>query len=231
MNSAAEEMGQELPKTRVQRSGRGFGHFIFKHTDRSRKLGNRSVNLNAGCTCDKQENRLCNCRMAGKHHHHEWFSFRAQNRYLVGAGSKHPDGGYYTTLRDIDPTPVPDWVCDFVERHSEVPKAKHRVGSVSVSEEFDFDDFCDFYDLGGHEEGDWFITDECPVAGYRHQGSFKTGFFYDGNSLGFNCFAQGCDGSNMSVGQVIGHLNKEKGEPYKGIIWDKDEDDEETILS
>jgi hypothetical protein len=69
MKDAAAEMGQEVPQTRTQRSGRGFGHYIFRHTDRSRRLGNRSASLPDG---------------------KEWFSFRAHNKYLVGAGSLHP---------------------------------------------------------------------------------------------------------------------------------------------
>src|SRR5579859_4446123 len=106
-----EEMGQPQPMTRVQKSGRGFGQMVFTHTERSRKLGNRSVNLTEACddpTCEK----------AGKKHHHEWFSFRGNNKYLVGAGSTHPNGKLYTTARDVEPIPVPDWVCEFIEKHS-----------------------------------------------------------------------------------------------------------------
>lgn len=209
MKAAAEEMGETQPVTRAQRSGRGFGHYIFRHTDRSRALGNRSVNLSDG---------------------NEWFSFRGSNKYLVGAGSLHPSGNYYKTVADVDPTPVPDWVCDFVEKHSEVPKPKQTSGAADVSEDFDFDGFLDVYGIGGHQDGDWYIADECPVAGYRHRGSTKTGFFFDGNSLGFHCFAQGCEGSRMTVGQVIGFLNKEKGECYKGVIWEQDDSDLEGVV-
>ena len=45
MSAAAAEMGHQIPQTRTQVSGKGFGHYIFKHTERSRALGNRSVNL------------------------------------------------------------------------------------------------------------------------------------------------------------------------------------------
>jgi hypothetical protein len=208
IKSAAEEMGQTVPQTRMQKSGAGGAHLIFRHTERSRELGNRKANRDG----------------------REWFSFRADNLYLVGAGSVHPNGNFYKTVRDVEPTPVPDWICDFVEKHAEVPKPKSIADAISVSEDFDFDNFLDFYDISGHEEGDWFICDECPVAGYRHQGSTKTGFFYDGNSFGFHCFAQGCEGSQMSVGQVIGHLNKEKGVPYRGKIWAHDDDDLEGVV-
>jgi hypothetical protein len=97
MKAAAKQMGQEVPETRTQKSGRGFGHYIFRHTDRSRKLGNRSANLPDG---------------------NEWFSFRGDYMYLVGAGSLHPCGSYYKTVVDVDPIPVPEWICDFIEKRS-----------------------------------------------------------------------------------------------------------------
>jgi hypothetical protein len=79
MSAAAAEMEHEIPLTRTQVSGKGFSHHIFRHTERSRALGNRSVNLPEGG---------------------EWFSFRAGNKYLVGAGSLHPNGNYYQNARD-----------------------------------------------------------------------------------------------------------------------------------
>jgi Bifunctional DNA primase/polymerase, N-terminal len=227
MKDAAAEMGHSVPMTRIQKSGGGYGHFIFRHSDRSRKLGNRSVNLRCACICDKQQNLACRCGLGGLHHHHEWFSYRAMNKYLVGAGSRHPDGGYYKHVVDADPIPMPEWVCDFVEKHSMPLKPPTKREMSDLSEDFDFDDFLDFYGIGGRQDGDWFITDECPVSGHKHKQSFRTGFFFDGGSLGFHCFAQGCDGSNMSIGQVIAHLNKEKGENYTGVIWDKEDADPE----
>jgi len=38
---AAQEMSQKVPETRVDISGKGFGHWIFTHTERSVRLGNR----------------------------------------------------------------------------------------------------------------------------------------------------------------------------------------------
>jgi putative DNA primase/helicase len=94
-----------------------------------------------------------------------------------------------------------------------------------VHEDFDFDDFLDFYGIGGYQCGDWFVTDVCPVAGYQHEQSVRTGFFWDGTSLGWHCFASGCQGSDMTIGQVIRFLNQNQGELYRGVIWDKEEDD------
>lgn len=207
MKAAAREMGEKTPTTRVQQSGKGFAHFIFRHTERSRKIGNRSVNLPDG---------------------HEWFSFRASNKYLVGAGSLHPNGEYYKTIRDVDPAPIPDWLLDWIESNSKPVKSKGCDNTASVADDFDFDDFLDFYGIGGDQDGDWFITDVCPVSQHKHEGSVRTGFFYDGVSLGFHCFAQGCEGSQMSVGKVIAHLNALKGKPYRGVIWGEPDEDFDT---
>jgi len=202
IKSAAEEMGEQVPVTRTQKSGNGGAHFIFKATERSRKLGNRSASLNG----------------------HEWFSFRAHNRYLVGSGSVHPNGNFYKTVKDIEPIPVPDWICEFAEQHGESPKPKPK-SSAPVADDFDPEGLFGFYGIAGHWEDEWFVCDECPVADYRHEQSIKTGFFFDGNTFGFNCFAGGCKGSTMSAGQVIALLNHRKGEPYKGSIWEHEDDD------
>ena len=203
LTKAAMEMGQIAPITRTQKSGRGFGHYIFRHTERSRALGNRSANLPDGG---------------------EWFSFRADRKYLVGAGSRHPNGSLYQTVRDIEPIPIPDWLCDFIEKHSAPSNPPMCDEAVEVSDDFDFDDLMDFYGISGAWDDDWYIVDECSVAGYRHSHSIRTGFFYDGNSLGWHCFAQECPGSAMTIGQVIRYLNEKKGTPYLGIIWEHEND-------
>jgi hypothetical protein len=193
ISTAAAEMEQPIPQTRTQRSGKGFGHYIFKHTERSRALGNRSVNLPDGG---------------------EWFSFRADNKYLVGAGSLHPNGNYYQTYREIEPVPMPDWLCDFVEKHSAPSKPKACDNSVQVADDFDFDDMMDFYGIGiaGEKDDVWQVVEECPGVGYRHSGSTLTAFYWDGSSLGWSCFAQGCPLHGKRIGEVIAFLNAQKGE-------------------
>src|ERR1035441_3384894 len=193
LTNAAGEMGQMLPITRSQKSGRGFGHYIFRHTERSRAVGNRSANLPDGG---------------------EWFSFRADRKYLVGGGSTHPNGSIYQTVRDIEPISIPAWLCDFIEKHSTPSNPPTFDEALKVSDDFDFDDMVEFFGISGWWDDDWFIVDECPVAEYRHSHSTGTGFFYDGNSLGWHCFAQDCPGSEMTIGQVISSLNAKKGSPY-----------------
>jgi len=198
LTKAATQMGEALPITRTQKSGRGYGHYIFRHTDRSRTLGNRSANLPQGG---------------------EWFSFRAHRKYLVGGGSVHPNGTVYKTVRDIEPIPIPDWLCDFIEKHSIASKQPTCDEAVTVSDDFDFDDMMDFYGISGWWDDDWYIADNCPVAEYPHSHSIRTGFFFDGISLGWHCFAQECPGSTMTIGRLIQHLNKKNGTPYLEPIW------------
>ena len=229
---AANEMEQDVPLTRTQRSGKGFAHYIFLSTERSRKLGNRSVNLAASCTCDKEANRPClrqDCKVWTPHHHHEWFSFRADNKYLVGAGSIHPNGVQYSTVRDVAPIPIPDWLCDWIEKNSTAPAPKRLKGALPVSDEFDFDEMMNFYGIGiiGEKDDVWQVVEECPGVKYRHSNSTLTAFYWDGSSLGWSCFAQGCPLHGKSIGQVIAFLNAQKGEPYKGVIWDGEDDSAE----
>jgi hypothetical protein len=206
MKAAALEMGQEVPKTLVQKSGRGFGHWIFKHTERSRGLGNRSVNLPNGSG--------------------EWFSFRAHNKYLVAAGSTHPNGSQYALAQNLLPAPCPDWVCEFVEKHSLPPKPKPKPkAALTVSDDFDFNDFCDHYGvtISFVKDDVWHVVEECPGVGYRHEQSTLTAFYWDGESLGWSCFAQGCPTSEMAIGELISFLNQSH-EPYTGVIWDPEPD-------
>jgi len=206
MKAAAQEMAQEIPKTRAHISGKQRGHFIFRQTDRSRALGYRSANLPEGG---------------------EWFSFRQHNQYVVGPGSIHPNGKPYKVAigGDIDPIPVPDWVCDFVDRHTTPFGVARPDNRVPVEDDFDFDDLMSHYEIGILGVSDnWHITEVCPVAGYRHEHSVSTGFYFDGEYLGWKCFAQGCEGSRMSIGSVLHHLNQSR-DPYPKRIWPEREID------
>jgi putative DNA primase/helicase len=217
MPLAAQKMGQEVPKTRVHISGKGFGHWVFLQTDRTRTIGNRSVNLPDICEDPK-------CEKAGQVHHHEWFSFRQNNRYVVGPGSIHPNGNEYGVARDVAPLPCPEWVCDFVEKHSVGRNATRD--ARPVAEDFDFDNLCEHYGWDVvNIDGEWHITAVCPVAGYQHEHSKATGFYWDGESIGFKCFAQGCEGSSMSIGQLLKYLNQldDGPGPYPEKIWEEDD--------
>jgi D5 N terminal like len=99
---------------------------------------------------------------------------------------------------------------------------------VEVNPDFDFDALLEHYGIEiESERGDYYITTVCPVAGRKHEQSTTTGFFYDGKRFGFSCFASGCPGRDMSIGEVIKTLNEPRrvdgkllaGNPYPGVIW------------
>jgi hypothetical protein len=122
---------------------------------------------------------------------------------------------------------MPDWLCDFVVKHSTPAEPKTCDDAVEVADDFDFVDMMGFYGIGivGEKDDVWQVVEECPGVGYRHPGSTLTAFYWDGSRLGWSCFAQECPLHGKSIGQVIGFLNAQKGEPYKGVIWEKRDDD------
>jgi Bifunctional DNA primase/polymerase, N-terminal len=206
----AGKLGVIVPETRVHLSGKNGKHWVFVHNDRSRQIGNRSAVANG----------------------EEWFSMRADTRYVVAPGSIHPETcKEYVILNDALPAEAPDWVLDFVERNTIKP-AKSK-DTVPVTDNFDFDDLINFFGISIRFTKDefWQVCEVCPVAGHLHEQSTLTGFHWDGNSLGFNCFAASCpantEGKNgkMTIGEVVAYLNKKNGEPYRGEIWSSDEID------
>jgi len=210
LEQESEKLGVGVPDTRIHLSGKNGKHWVFVHNDRSRQIGNRSA-------VAKGE---------------EWFSMRADTKYVVAPGSIHPETSKeYIILNDALPTEAPDWVLDFVERTTIKP-AKSK-DTVPVTDNFDFDDLMNFFGLTIRFTKDqvWQVCEICPVAGHLHEQSTLTAFFWDGNSLGFNCFAASCpsntDGKQgkMTIGEVVAYLNKKNGEVYRGEIWSSDEID------
>jgi hypothetical protein len=187
-------VGSLLPKTFTTRSaGKGLPHYYFLQTDRSRELGNRkSADL---------------------------FDFQQNRKYVVGPGSVLTDGRTYDVVDAAPIVAIPDALCDWIAANS-VSEKRSYLGdkAPTVSEGFDFDDMMEHYGIEGDWNGSVFVTDVCPIAGRKHAQSTETGFLFDGKSLGWKCFAANCEGSSMSVGQVLSHLNKTH-KPYPGAIW------------
>lgn len=208
IEQACAEAGQPRPVTLEQRSGRGGCHLVFRHTPRSIELGNRSARDSGG---------------------HELWSFRADNRYIVAAGSTHPNGRLYELVRNCRPVPVPDWVVDYIAGRgsAERPKPKND-GGPRLDAGFDFDEFLDHYSLAidGREADGWNTLSECPAAGRRHEGN-GTAIYHDGESLRWSCLAGGCELNGKTMGEVIRWLNTEGGfEPYPGPVWQAQSEDE-----
>lgn len=207
LKTICAEFGRDYPDTRIHRSGKGGGHYIFKHTPETMALGNRQACLPDG---------------------REWFSFRADRKFLVGAGSLHPNGRLYEVVRDNPPLEMPDWLAAWVEENSKSEHVPKKGETQSVADDFDFDHWCDHYSeiftiQDAHEEG-WMTTDVCPWSGHRHQQSFMTGFYYDGETLGFHCFAGGCEGYDQGIGATIKMMNEKIG-PYPYLVWEEENHD------
>jgi putative DNA primase/helicase len=194
------DTGKELPDTFTVRSGgKGYPHLYFRQTECTRALGNRNTTGRG-------------------------FDWQSVNKYVVGPGSQLAGGGEYRAINSAPIADCPDWLVDWVEKNSGSEK---RAGGdrLRVVEDFDFYAFLEHYGITGDQDGSWFITDVCPIAEHKHEQSNRTGFYYDGEHLGFHCFAGNCAGNGMSIGQVIAHLNKGDGlrvvKPYPGPIWSK----------
>ncbi len=83
------ELGVKLPKTYKVATSRGL-HLYFRHTERSRKLGNKGA---IGV-----------------------FDFQADHKYVVGEGSTHPSGHVYACIDSSPIIEIPDSLTDALER-------------------------------------------------------------------------------------------------------------------
>ncbi len=207
----AKELGQEKPVTRLHKSGgKESPHYIFRHTEKSMAMGN----------CD------------GAKDGHEWFSFRAANRYIVAPPSIHPDSGKpYTVELDVEPVPIPDWLVGAIANKGRRER-EFANDMPELDEDFDFEAFCDWIPAKlGDEDGSWYAFEECPVAGRRHKGQGVRGcaLYYDGGKLGFKCHAAECPSNvdrrpdQSGIGFLVSFLSRENG-AYEGVIWPERED-------
>jgi putative DNA primase/helicase len=193
--------GRDFPDTLTVRSSKGY-HYYFKQTDRSRAVGNRNVA--------------------------DLFDLQSNRKYVVGAGSIHPSGAEYTVINSVDIVPMPDWLADHLDRLS-LPR-KRKSAAPSLHEDFDEDDFFSWYEeqnaffIEGHRnwnDNDVHITDHCIIAGYKHSGSWHTGFIVGNDQFGYHCESPECD--NPSVGDVLRKLNELGYKQYPKPIWEEPE--------
>lgn len=209
------ETGNKFPAqtftalTSVKETGLRGNHFYFDSTVESMMLGNRKAT-------DGRK---------------ELFSFRADDYYIVGAGSTHPDGFVYEPVNpraSIVPIPAP--LVEWIEKNSDETKAAKapKGEGPTAHEDWDADAWMAHYEdaFTCHKDGDWWVSSICPATyagpgtGRKHEHSTKTGFRFDGPTPEFKCFAGGCAGSEMSFGDVVKHLNKYH-EKYPGKIWEE----------
>jgi P4 family phage/plasmid primase-like protien len=204
-----ESTGQKCPRTLVVKSaGKGAEHIYFRQTDVSRALGNRS---SAGL-----------------------FDLQSVDKYVVGPGSTLASGKTYEVVDDSPIADFPVWLADWVERHSNVVKEHHGGKGAPVHLDFDFDCFCDHFELAfiGDNDGKHFFK-ACPYKGDRHTDERgKPDYpacciFFDGSTIGFSCLATSCDGHGKTIGDLVSFLTTVFGR-YDGVIF-KTESAEELI--
>jgi hypothetical protein len=165
------------------------------------------------------------------------YDFQAEHHMVVGAGSRHSSGLIY---EEFDPMrnilPCPPWLVDYVLRTADKPKTnrgKTGHGDRRVHEDFDFTDWCNHYEpifrIAG-DENNYYWPDPCVWNDHRHEHSPKTGFYWDGENLGWSDFATGCEGNGKRIGETLRHMNArmvELGfEPYPDLIWPEEPLDE-----
>jgi Bifunctional DNA primase/polymerase, N-terminal len=207
-----KEENQKKPITRLHKSGgKASPHYIFTHTEKSLELGNVNGGRNGS----------------------EWFSFRADGRYVVAPPSIHPDTKLeYECVVDTEPVPIPDWLVAKIAKEGVIEK-RFGEGLRQCSEDFDPDSFFDWLEQAGcklgTEDGSWIPFEVCPVVGRRHDGQGVRGcaLYWDGGGIGFKCMGQGCPSNverkekQSGIGYLISFLSTEF-ERYDGIIWDEE---------
>ena len=123
------ETGQTFPKTFSVRGSKPSpaGHYYLKQTDRSRRLGNRELNLRDEKGQDDKDENGKTKRV---------FDFQQKNKYVVGPGSIHPSGKTYEVVDDSPIVEIPDWLCDWMEQattRSTAPSSDSRKQTSGLS--------------------------------------------------------------------------------------------------
>lgn len=206
------ETGQKLPQTYTVASRKGQ-HKYWRQTPASRALGNRSS-------------------------HVEPYEFDAQviRKQVLAPGTQHPSGYVYTVIDESPIVEAPDWLVAWVSKRGvkeQMPEPKRRDDLPVLHDEFDPDEWYDFHGVSGRDDHEWYIVDECPIAGHKHEQSTRTGFYFDGSTWGWKCFAESCPGSKMSIGDVVAFVNKQRSDRGLRIwsrpIWEDDESELEGV--
>jgi AAA domain/Bifunctional DNA primase/polymerase, N-terminal len=202
-----KETGRRFSRTLVVRSaGKGAEHIYLRQTDRSRALGNRS---SMGL-----------------------YDLQSNNKYVVGPGSKLGSGGTYDVIDDSPLADFPDWLGDWIESSS-VREARtagedgDEIGAP-VHEDFDFELFCEEFDLHFiNEKAGKHIFERCPYKGDYHTSDGHpdyqaTVLFFDGQRIGFSCLATTCEGHGKTIGDLVKFLSGKHG-PYDGPVFAEDD--------
>lgn len=202
-----KEIGLPLQRlTYIVETAKGY-HYYFKTSEASMLVGHLRNHSAANFGFDFQNQEAGGAKF-----------------YVVGAGSIHPSGVVYTPLDEHQGiTEIPDRLVEWLVANAEQKPVHVAVegDGAKLHEDFDFNAWLEHYELTVNDEQDgWYGFDECPIAGYKHEGQndISCALFYDGEGFGFKCHAAGCPGNEDGLNHLIEHLNQTH-EPYPGVIW------------
>jgi len=163
------------------------------------------------------------------------YDWQAEHHLVVGAGSRHHSGMIYESVDDQRVIlPCESWLVDWIKRTCDAAKP-HKTGrnNCPVHEGFDFTDWCAWYEPLFHivgDENNYHWPNPCPWTDHRHEGSLKTGFYWDGENLGWSDFVTSCTGNEKGIGETIRHMNARMAEmgleAYPHLVWPEEPLDE-----
>ncbi len=112
-----------------------------------------------------------------------------------------------------------------VEAEGWKPEPKQPKKTSGLDPDFDIYDFAEW--CGATVEGEFekngctfYALDECPMAGHRHRGSPGKTCFIVGDSLGFECFSDDCEG--LAIGDVLRKFREENGRYESPLFLEPD---------
>jgi P4 family phage/plasmid primase-like protien len=100
--------------------------------------------------------------------------------------------------------------------------------SGGLDPDFDIYDFAEWcgVTVGGEFEKNgctYYALEECPMAGHRHRGTLGKTCFIIGDSIGFECFSDDCEG--LGIGDVLRKFSGEKGRYSEPLFLEPDMSD------
>ena len=203
-----KETGLPLKKlTYTVKTAKGY-HYYFKTSEASMLVGHLRNHSAANFGFDFQNQEAGGAKF-----------------YVVGPGSIHPSGVVYRPLDEHQGiTEIPDKLVEWLVANAEQKPVRVAVDGdgAKLHEDFDFNAWLEHYELTVNDEQDgWYGFDECPIAGYKHEGQndISCALFYDGEGFGFKCHAAGCPGNEDGLNNLEAHLHEHGYEPYPGVVW------------
>jgi P4 family phage/plasmid primase-like protien len=226
--SVIEKLPHALPSTLMVQTPSGGFHVYFIAAPESDALGNRNV-LRIGDYMVPDAKGRPTCLLELKVH----------NVTVAAAGALNSDGISYKPI-DLSPLcPIPIWLTDWIAKHAETKRTSYAPSSKlqyrKLHPDFEPEDFYEWYEklgafsIGRPVEKNGFEVDipscGCVFKGDFHEQSTETGFLrWNDGGFSWQCFADGCEGNDASIADVMDFLETEGFERYPYFIYE-DEDD------